>query len=489
MKMTERDSGEKACLMILFGASGDLTARKLAPALYRLELKGLLPEHFRIIGFARRGYTRKEFQEKILSDLKRYAEDCSFESETINRFLDRLYYVSGQYSDVESYNELYRLIMQNFMKDNVCLNYLLYLSVPPSVTETILNTFKHSVFLETQHSKSQYRVIIEKPFGRDVESARKLNNLLDEIFDERNIYRIDHYLAKDTVRNILIFRFANSIFEPIWNRNYIDNIQITAAETIGVEQRGRFYEETGVVRDMIQNHVLQVLSLIAMEPPIAGDSESIRDKKYELFRSIAPIYESDFVFGQYEGYRNEQDVAEDSVTPTYVAIKLNINNWRWFGVPIYVRSGKKLARKLTDVIIEFKKIPLCLFSDEQVCAQIKSNILIIRIQPEEGFRLTVSTKVPGKENEILPANLDFRYNQAGMKMADAYEKILLDGIEGKSVLFWRADSIEQAWKVVSPLLAAQEKAKDIPIYKPGSWGPEQAEKLLARDGRYWLDSY
>ncbi len=480
---------EKSCLMILFGASGDLTARKLAPALYRLEIKSALPKHFRIIGFSRKQYSSEEFREKIRSALKQYASDCPLEDDIINKFLSRIHYISGQYSDVNAYNELYRLIMQKFLRGQICLNYLLYLAVPPSVTETILNTFKHSTFLETQSSPAQYRVIIEKPFGLDIESAKKLNNLLDSIFDEKNIYRIDHYLAKDTVRNILIFRFANSIFEPLWNRNYIDNIQISAAETIGVEERGRFYEETGVVRDMIQNHVLQVLSLIAMEPPIAGDAESIRDKKYELFRAIAPIYKSDFVFGQYEGYRNEPNVSKKSLTPTYVAIKLNINNWRWFGVPIYIRSGKKLARKLTDVIIEFKKIPLCLFSNEQVCSQIKSNILIIRIQPEEGFRLTVSTKIPGKEDEILPANLDFRYNQAGLQMADAYEKILLDGIEGRSVLFWRADSIEQAWKVVTPILEAQNKLKNIPLYPQGSWGPKEADKLLAKDGKYWLESY
>jgi glucose-6-phosphate 1-dehydrogenase len=313
-----------------------------------------------------------------------------------------------------------------------------------------------------------------------------MNSLLASAFDEGRVYRIDHYLAKDTVRNLLVLRFANTIFEPLWNRGHVDHVQITAAETIGVEGRGGTYEQIGVVRDVIQNHVMQLLALAAMEPPAGGDPEQVRDRKVEIFRSLDPVGPDDFVFGQYRGYRDERNVAEGSRTPTFAAVKMAVDNERWRGVPFYIRAGKRLARSVVEVVVRFREVPLDIFEVGAAYANQKPNSLIARIQPDEGVRLSFSTRGAGREEEVVPANLDFRYADIGGALSGGYERVLLDGLEGKPSLFWRSDGIEAAWRAVEPLLEAEGTP---PAYGSGSWGPVQAAELLRRDGRAWTEPY
>ena len=366
-----------------------------------------------------------------------------------------------------------------------------YLALPPATSLSLLEKMAEAPAREMPGGRGRARVMVEKPFGTDLAGARRLNKLLHEMFDETEIYRIDHYIAKETVRNLLVFRFGNAIFEPLWNEKYVDNVQITAAEEIGGEGRGAYYDQAGVVRDVVQNHVLQVLALVAMEPPVAGDAESVRDKKLEVFRSLETIRKGDFVFGQYEGYRAEPSVAPESSTPTFAALKLLINNWRWKGVPFYVRAGKALATKVTEVVITFKNVPVCVLDDQEACRNVRPNVLVIRIQPDEGIRLSFSAKVPGRDDRVAQANLDFRYADFGERLSDAYERVLLDSLKGRPTLFWRADSIEAAWAAIAPLLDAspQETSTSFPNYKPGSWGPLEADELLRRSGASWLATY
>ncbi len=485
--MSEDATAPAPCALVIFGASGDLTKRKLIPALYNLEADGLLHPDLQVIGFARSPKTSQEFRAEMRAAAGAFSREA-VDDALWERFARRLHYVSGSYDDPESFTRLEKFLGS---LEHGCRagGYLYYLALPPSAAETVLRMIPQTGFAPPAVPGAGRRVMIEKPFGRDFESARRLNALCAASFSEEQVYRIDHYLAKDTVRNLLVFRLTNAIFEHLWNRKYVDNVQITAAETIGVEGRGGYYEESGVVRDMLQNHLLQVMALVAMEPPVAGDAESVRDRKVEVLKSLVPVRPEDFVFGQYQGYREERGVAADSVVPTFAALRLRVNNWRWEGVPFYLRSGKSLAGKVTEVVIEFKRVPVCVLEDEAACRMLKPNKLVIRLQPEEGVRLTFTTRVPGRDERVEEASLDFRYAQLGASLSEAYEQVILEGLAGRSSYFWRADGIEAAWRAVEPLLPPPPDAAGFPNYAPGSWGPAAADGLLAADGRRWLGSY
>jgi glucose-6-phosphate 1-dehydrogenase len=405
------------------------------------------------------------------------------------RFAARLHYFSGGYDSAESFAGL-REFIATLSAPGAARHCLFYLALPPSVVESVLQCMKDCQVVKGRQGRGQSRIMIEKPFGHDYASAVRLNQRLLEMFEESQIHRIDHYLAKDTIRNLVVFRFINAIFEPLWNREHVDNIQITAAEEIGVEGRGAYYEEAGVVRDMVQYHAMQVLALTTMEPPVAGDVESMRDKRMDVFKSLAPIEPGDFVFGQYRGYRQEANVDPQSGTPTFVALKVAINNWRWQGVPFYIRSGKRLPEKRTEVVVQFKRIPLCVL-EEHICVQpTQPNTLIIRIQPDEGIRLFFATMLPGREDKIAMADMDFRYATLGKQPSEAYERVILDGLAGKPALFWRADGIEATWRAVERLLQSQNKtlAAQFPNYEPGTWGPREADDLIRRDRRTWFNA-
>jgi glucose-6-phosphate 1-dehydrogenase len=475
------------CIMVIFGASGDLTRRKLVPALYDLDCDGLLDDHFKIIGFARSQKDHEQFRAELKDSVKEFAHPGKFSEEQWSTFALRLYYHTGKYDDRDSLLQLHQLLSD---PEIGCYrgHYLYYLALPPDVAEKTLGVMRDAKCVPPPEEGIEPRIMIEKPFGSDLGSAKRMNRLVLDLFDESRVYRIDHYLAKDTVRNLLVFRFTNAIFESLWNRNYIDNIQITAAESIGIEGRGGYYDQAGVVKDMLQSHVMQVMALVAMEPPLAGDVESVRDKRNDIFKALAPLGKEDFVFGQYRGYREEDKVDPKSVTPTYAALRLHINNWRWQGVPFYLRSGKNLKQKITEVVIQFKSVPLCVLPNENMCPLVKPNTLSIRIQPDEGIKLSFMTQVPGREDRITATDLDFTYSEAGWRASEGYERVILDGLHGTPALFWRADGIEAAWRAVTPLIEGPPAnlVDKFPNYEPGEWGPEEADRLLDRDNRYWI---
>ncbi len=482
------------CALVIFGASGDLTRRKLVPSLMGLARDGLLPDGFAVLGFARSKRTDESFREGLRKSIDEFAghEEVTAFDELEQRFL----YHQAPYDDLQSYKDLAKRLAQIDKDFGTKGNRLFYLATPPSAYSGILKMLADSG-LSKQDNGAFSRVIIEKPFGHDLGTAQALNAQVNKAFRERQVYRIDHYLGKETVQNILALRFANGIFEPLWNEKYIDHVQITVAESLGVEDRGSYFEEAGVLRDMIQNHLLQVMTMVAMEPPVELSADGVRDEKVKVLRAVESLTPDQVlrntVRGQYAagstggedvvGYRDEDDVASDSNTETFTAVRLRIDNWRWAGTPFLLRSGKRLPRRVTEVAIQFKRPPHTLFGPN---AKIGPNVLLLRIQPDEGVSLRFGSKVPGPDLRVRDVRMDFRYGSAfGDESADAYERLLLDAMLGDSTLFARRDEVEEAWRIVDSIQRGWLQHSMTPeFYKAGSWGPKSAQRMLGSN-RTW----
>jgi glucose-6-phosphate 1-dehydrogenase len=473
--------------IVIFGASGDLTQRKLIPSFFNLFRKRKSPRLFHIIGFGGTAFSDKEFRTHLRKGLDRFA-GYRFTEQEWALFAPRLHYLQGKYSEKAGYEELAKQLPE---LEGPEANRLYYMAVPPSLFPAILANLDQNGQL--QETGGWRRVVVEKPFGTDLASARELNEQIHRVLNEDQVYRIDHYLGKETVQNILFTRFANTIFEPLWNRNYIDSVQITVSEEVGVGHRGGYYDGVGVLRDMFQNHLLQLVTLVGMEPPSSFNADALRNEKVKVLCAIQPItgkaIERDTVRAQYQGYLQEADVKPDSNTPTYAAIRLFINNWRWQGVPFYLRSGKNLAEKQTQIIIRFKQPPLAMFPLPPGQGM-KSNMLVLYLQPNEGVHLRFEAKAPDTMAETRSVDMEFDYDEAFGPSAipEAYERLLLDALQGDASLFTRADEVETAWSLIDPILKAWETHL-MPIlaeYKPGTWGPIQADELLTADGRMWM---
>ncbi|MEJ7598698.1 MAG: glucose-6-phosphate dehydrogenase [Kofleriaceae bacterium] len=477
------------CVIVIFGATGDLTGRKLAPALYNLMLDDLLPEPCVIIGVAREPMTTATFADHVL---RRVSEHSRREVDPARweRFAAKLDYVAGEFATAATYDALAERLAA---ADSRCGgNRLFYFATPPAVFPMLIENLAAHKLIERRpvDARPACRVIVEKPFGRDLGSATALNDLIAKHLDENQIFRIDHYLGKETVQNILVLRFGNSIFEPLWNRNHVDHVEITAAESIGIEGRGAFYESTGVIRDVVQNHLLQVLSLVAMEVPASFSADDIRDEKIQVLRSIRRLHVEDVaanaIRGQYRGYRDEAGVAKDSTTATYAALRVMIDDWRWQGVPFFLRAGKHLAERVTEVAIHFKSVPLVLFKHEAAGEVLQPAVLTLRIQPEEGISLRFVAKVPGDRIAIGNVVMSMAYADAFHRpISEAYERLLLDCMRGDATLYPRRDSVDRAWQLMDPILHAWDGAPGVPIYEPGSAGPVEADALIAVHGDTW----
>lgn len=481
------------CTMVIFGASGDLTSRKLVPALYNLARERRLPGGFSVVGFARRDWTDETFRELLREAVNANSRSGAVDLDLWASFAQGIQYHRGSFDDADAYTRLAERLAAIDAERGTGGNRVFYLATPPEAYPTIIAQLgAHGL----AHSHGWTRIIIEKPFGHDLNSAQALNTEVLSVFSEDQVYRIDHYLGKETVQNILIFRFANGIFEPIWNRRHIDHVQITVAETIGVEDRGGYYDTSGALRDMIQNHLMQLLCLVAMEPPAVYDADAVRDEKVKVLRTIRPLSVNDTVRGQYgpgsangrpvQGYQEEKGVSPTSQTETYVALKLFIDNWRWAGVPFYLRSGKRLPRRVSEIAIQFKAAPTMIFADTPL-NDLEPNVLAMKIQPDEGISLKFSSKVPGQP-QIRPVTMDFRYGASfGVTSPEAYERLLLDCMLGDGTLFTRRDEVETSWALLTPILQAwaEGSPQPFPNYEAGSWGPAAADEFIARDGRFW----
>jgi glucose-6-phosphate 1-dehydrogenase len=501
LSQTQRRAGRPAdpCVMVIFGAAGDLTKRKLIPALYNLSKAELLSREFAIVGIAHNPMSTDDFRGKVMEDLKHYAGQ-EVDADIAEWFLRRLYYVTGDFKDKALYGQLKDFLDKVDKDHSTHGNYFFYMATSPDYFGPVVEQLA-SVGLMEENNQHWRRVIIEKPFGRDLESAVTLNKQLLRVAAERQIYRIDHYLGKETVQNILAFRFANGIFEPIWNRRYIDHVQISVAETVGVEQRGSYYDHAGALRDMVPNHIMQLISLTSMEPPVSFHADAVRDEQAKILHAIQPLSSEEVlsrtVRGQYgdgvteghhvPGYRNEEDVPSDSRTETFVAMKLAIDNWRWADVPFYLRTGKRLAAQNTHIVIQFRRAPFVLFRDTAV-ENLMPNQLVLHIQPEEGISLQFAAKVPGPVMHLGAVDMNFEYaDYFGTQPSTGYERLLHDCMIGDQTLFQRADMVEAGWCVVSPLLDVWKALppRNFPNYPSGTWGPKESEELLERDGRHW----
>jgi glucose-6-phosphate 1-dehydrogenase len=471
---------------VIFGASGDLTQRKLVPSLFNLCRKDRLPKQFRIVGYGNTAFTDEQFREHLKEGLKEFAS-FKYSEQEWERFAAQLVYLQGRYTDLADFKKL-----EKFLQDweGGSGNRVYYMATPPGIFPNIIDLL--GLTNQLGEENGWRRVVIEKPFGTDLESARSLNQQIHKALNERQIFRIDHYLGKETVQNILVARFANTIFEPLWNRNYIDHVEITVAEQVGVEHRGRFYDQVGVVRDMFQNHLLQLVTLVAMEPPVSFDATALRNEKVKVLSAIHPMKEDQVaqrtVRAQYKGYRAEEGVDPKSTTPTYAAVRLQIDNWRWQGVPFYLRSGKNLKEKLSQVVIEFKEPPHMLFPNSD--KQLTPNMLVLYLQPDEGMHWRFEAKVPDTVAEMGSVDMEFHYADSFGKTAipEAYERLLLDVLTDDASLFTRADEVETAWGLIDPIIHAWESpAGEQPLasYERGSWGPTESDELLAREKRQW----
>jgi glucose-6-phosphate 1-dehydrogenase len=483
------------CVMVIFGASGDLTHRKLIPALFDLHKAGLLSKQVSVLGFSRSALTDDDFRRSAREGIEQFSQFDASEA-AWQAFASRLHYMSGQFDEPASYEALRQRLAQLDAEGNR----IFYLATPPELFQTIAAQLGNAGLHQRQHDNQFVRLVIEKPFGTDLETARELNRSLQSVFHESQVYRIDHYLGKETVQNILAFRLANGIFEPIWNRNFVDHVQITVAETVGVERRGGYYEQIGAFRDVVENHMLQLLSIVAMEPPVVFEAEPVRDEKLKVIkalRRIPPEQTGEFTLrGQYiagsadsapvASYRGEEKVAPNSWTETFVVLKVHIDNWRWAGTPFYLRHGKRMPKRATEIAIQFKRAPQMFFPGEE---RLEANVLAMRIQPDEGISLRFGAKVPGPTMQLQEVDMNFHYGTSfgdTVDQSDAYERLLLDAMLGDRTLFTRADEVEQAWRWAEDILEGwRQHPSNVQFYPAGSWGPAWADAFIERDGRQW----
>jgi len=494
------------CNIVIFGATGDLTHRKLIPALFSIEAQGLLPDNVRIIGFARRDYSDVSYREELQQSLEEFAPDLWKEChDSWPRFAHRVVFHRSDFDNAQGFAWLKERLDKFDQTEGTSGNRLYYLATPPSTYQTVIHQLGQAglAHRDGDNNNPFIRIIVEKPFGSDLTTARELNATLKTVFDEDQIYRIDHYLGKETVQNIFVFRFANALFEPLWNCKYIDNVQITVSEQVGVENRAGYFDHAGELRDMVQSHALQILSLVAMEPPNTLTANDIRDEKVKVLRALKVIrpeeLDANIVRGQYgageingkdlPGYHDEPNVPKESVTESYVALKMDIQNWRWAGVPFYLRAGKRMAQRLTEVNIVFKEIPPILLR-AMARKELEPNVITIRVQPNEGISMRLGAKPPGAVTRVEPVDMNFTYGTSfGQRIHDAYERLIMDALLGDASLFTRDDEVEAEWSYITPILETwkENPPTNFPNYAAGSWGPDAADELLRKTGRAWIN--